>query len=584
MIYKMVTSSGNHDLQGKTFVLDPNGNAVVRAVRKFFEFGDRLFGALLRGRRKLGFIAVIFIIGAVFCGAYSIKLGPFNNFDLRNYQYYTPYALLTGRYDFDYAPAMIQTFLNPVPFVPFYLVTTHLKPVLAGFVMGCMHGLVAGLLIMTAMTMFSYMAPIARVVLSLLCVVLGIYGPTFLTFVGGSSADHITSLFVLSGVYVLIRGIRLHGAPDMRESRLALLIGGFLIGIAAGLKLVCVVFLIGYGCAVIVTGRRFLPRLKAMGLYGIASVLGVLISRGHWMAFLWSRFGNPLFPFYNKIFKSPYFYDRNWADNRYIPKTFKSAVLLPFHFITDTTGAALSRNFRTIRYALVYGLLLLCFVIIVVGLLVSLRRRSLSKVRLLDRTAIFLLVFFVVSYVIWQAKFAIIRYAVPLELLAPIVIVLLIQILLPWNSLRLILTVVVFTSIVMVMKPLSVWRREWSSSYIEVAVPRFANPSETLVITADDRPPTSYLIPAFQPEIRFMGLYGTFSRPNPGQQHRAADEMVELIRSHKGPIYILAHKQRIRLTMENIRPYNIYIKSNNCLPIHTKHEPAGLCLWPAEIR
>ena len=123
----------------------------MRILLDFLNAGDRFSSTLLTGWRKAVFIAVLFIVGSVCCGIYSISLGPFNDWDLRNYQYYSPYALLNGRYDFDYAPAQIQSFLNPVPYVPFYLVTTHFKPILAGFIMGAIHGLAAGLLFLTAM-------------------------------------------------------------------------------------------------------------------------------------------------------------------------------------------------------------------------------------------------------------------------------------------------------------------------------------------------------------------------------------------------------------------------------------------------
>ena len=568
----------------------------MRWILKFLNTGDHLSSTLLTGWKRFVFIAVIFTTGSVCCGIYSTSVGAFNSWDLKNYQYYSPYALLTDRNDFDYAPAQIQTFLNPIPFVPFYVVTTHFKPIVAGFIMGVIHGIVAGFLFLTAMTIFSSFSPRERIFLSLLCATLGIYGPTFLAFLGGSGSDHIASLFVLGGVYVLVRGIKLHGAPDMRETRLALLIGAVLIGIAAGLKLVCTVFLIGCGIAVLVTGRRFRSRLAATGLFGAASIVGVFVSRGHWMVYLWSRFGNPLFPFYNKIFRSPYFYDKNLADNRWLPRTLTDAILLPLQFITETNYTHKSHDFRDIRYVLVYGLVLLCIAVFVSGLIMLRLRRPLSKYQLPNRAEMFLLVFFVISYVIWQMKFAILRYAVPLELLAPILIAVLIRLLLPWKEARQIVTIAAFTAIALIMQPMSIQHKSWSSAYIDVRAPWFDNPDETLVIIANSMP-RAYVIPAFQPEVRFIGLANTFNNPRAKHQHRAAYEMYNMIQSHNGPIYILSSKQRIEEDIKSLMPYKIVLAkkaerylisddvdraSDSLLQVITKQENTKLYLWPVE--
>ena len=51
----------------------------------------------------------------VICGAgvLSVALGPDNNWDLRYYHLYAPWAYLHGRYLYDIGPAQEQGFLNP---------------------------------------------------------------------------------------------------------------------------------------------------------------------------------------------------------------------------------------------------------------------------------------------------------------------------------------------------------------------------------------------------------------------------------------------------------------------------------------
>ncbi len=66
---------------------------------------------------------------------------PDSYWDTRNYHIYNAYAFLNGRVGFDLAPAMMQSYFNPLLDVPYYLMAMHWPPRLVGFVMGTMHGL-----------------------------------------------------------------------------------------------------------------------------------------------------------------------------------------------------------------------------------------------------------------------------------------------------------------------------------------------------------------------------------------------------------------------------------------------------------
>src|SRR5258707_15670143 len=64
---------------------------------------------------------VLFAAFLLFAGSMSIFLGQEIGFDLRNYHYYNPWALLHGRLNVDIAPAQLQTSLNPLLDIPVYL-------------------------------------------------------------------------------------------------------------------------------------------------------------------------------------------------------------------------------------------------------------------------------------------------------------------------------------------------------------------------------------------------------------------------------------------------------------------------------
>jgi hypothetical protein len=522
---------------------------------------------------------VAFVIGVLFFAVYSGRVGPLIGYDLKNYHYYAGYALLEGRFDLDYAPAQIQSFLNPLSFVPFYWLASNFEPVASGVVLGGIHGIAVGLLFMMSLLMFSSLAPVSRLALSILCSVTGVYAPVFLSTVGSSHNDILVGLFVIAGVLVLIKGIVAHGSPDARGARRAVIVAGILVGIAAGLKLVYATFLIGCAVAVFVSARGVVQRLSTTGLLGAFSLLGFVASRGFWMAMLWSKFGSPLFPFYNKIFRSPYYHNRDFLDDRFLPESVETALRLPFHFLADTHFTHMSQHFRDARYAMVYVLILLYLVAQIVSWIRSVHERRKGLVRSEEvnevsrpqdntkRAGLFLVVFFVASYVVWQTMFAVIRYTVPMELVAPIVIAVLVRSMWRRNYARWIITILAFAAIAAIMKPLAYQRGPWHTSYFNVKAPRFDNPGETLIVMANNKP-WSYVIPFFQPEVRFIGLWSTFSRrQGEGERHLATEEMLAIVRSHRGPRYLLSRGGHRVGALRNLEPNRFATTSTECLSL-----------------
>src|SRR5579862_7989964 len=88
--------------------------------------------------------------GPLLFGLYSIYLGADANWDLRNYHFYVPYAFLGERVGLDLAPAGLQSYMTPTLDLVFYGLTTSLPGMVAGFLMGALHGLCFPLLLALA--------------------------------------------------------------------------------------------------------------------------------------------------------------------------------------------------------------------------------------------------------------------------------------------------------------------------------------------------------------------------------------------------------------------------------------------------
>ena len=61
---------------------------------------------------------------AAICAAWTVAAGKDLNWDLLNYHYYAPFQLLEGRLQQDYFAASAQSYLNPVGYLPFYLMVS----------------------------------------------------------------------------------------------------------------------------------------------------------------------------------------------------------------------------------------------------------------------------------------------------------------------------------------------------------------------------------------------------------------------------------------------------------------------------
>src|SRR5204863_4472418 len=64
---------------------------------------------------------LVFGLPAMLCAAWAVHAGKDVNWDQLNYHYYLPFELVAGRLTQDFFAASAQSYLNPVGYLPFYL-------------------------------------------------------------------------------------------------------------------------------------------------------------------------------------------------------------------------------------------------------------------------------------------------------------------------------------------------------------------------------------------------------------------------------------------------------------------------------
>ncbi len=525
-------------------------------------------------------IGLIIVCLPIVFGYLAVQKGQDNSWDTRNYHYYNAYAIVEGRLDLDIAPAQVQSFLNPTLDLFNYALIAHLSPRMATFALGLSQGINASLLFILCLVFFRAKPPPIRFAIALLSTAVGSYAPEMIGLIGTSSNDIITTIFVIIPLILIIPLLSEDRGQNPNRERWRLSLAGIFLGIGIGLKLTLAIYGIAFIMAVGFSSNNWKENIRWILIVGFAMFVGLLISRGWWMWYLFQTYESPLFPFYNSVFRSPYYPDINYADMRYLPKNLLDHLLFPFYRIYENQITYFQHGDRDIRNTIVYILILAWLVKRVWPHLMQEKvgeRRVLESLHQRER---FLLLFFIFAYLIWQLKFSIYRYDVPLELLAPVVIVVLIDHLFREN-LHKYITFGLLALIIAVVMNASEWERlPFKKDYYRVRAPVIPDPSNTILLMAGSRP-WAYLLPFFPPEIRVVRLTSNFVKVNQSTE-KLLEEIKSAVGSHQGSMYLISRERYLKEHLQDMAAYDLKLADRYAFPIYSEHEPPGLLLIRVE--
>jgi hypothetical protein len=493
-------------------------------------------------RFDLGLVA-IFLVAS---GVVSLVLGQDTNWDLRNYHFYNAHSFLNGRLMYDVAPAQIQTYINPLPDLPVYWMITNLPPAVCGFILGAVPGLNIWLLYRISFLLLGDIPKRKRRWLSVFAAITGFFGAANISEIGTTFYDNITSLFVLSAILITVKKFNTQAPNVTSTSRFWVIAAGFLLGCGTGIKLPVAVYSIGYLFSILILKCSLVQKAERLLLSGFGIGLGIFATLGYWMYVLWTHFQNPLFPFYNKVFNSPYYILENFSDDRFLPRSGFQGLFYPFYFFSNPRLVG-EVWFRDVRFLVCYVLFALFAGLVIFSFLT--RRAQVSrwtgfaeKISRGDPTHAFLIAFFVLSYVVWQVKFSIYRYVIPLEFLSPVFIVVMLMYVVPKNWKYLRISFFIFVVIILFISPMNWGRTEWTENYFEVGLPDTEDMETATVIMADNQA-LSYIIPSFPEGTRFVSVNNNFM--DPYRQTKLQEIAESYVRKSTGDIYLL-HDDRTK--------------------------------------
>jgi len=482
------------------------------------------------------FIRLFLCLTPVAFGLSILWLGQDMSWDLRNYHFYNPFAFLTGRMGHDIAVSHVATYYNPLMYIPFHYAVTSLPPKAVGFILGFIPGLNVFPIYGITRQVVDLGRPTKTAWFCLGLTWVALLGEINLAEIGTSFGDNVLSLPVLTAVWLIVR-FRERLCASVRSGWPIAAAAGILAGSTLGLKLPFAIYCVGLCAAFFGLAAPFGRRFALAFIFGLGVLAGTALTGGFWLLEMWQRFQNPLFPYFNEFFKSPWGAAGSYRDERFIPKNLAMWLLFPFWFNVDPTQVG-EVGFRDLRFPLLYVLLLALLVFSIQRLR---RRNGGTDAPAGDAdiraTTGFFVIFMVVSFFLWMKMFAVYRYAVVCEFLVPLTVFLVLGALLrnPRRQLRAALVCMVF--LLVTLDPGHWGRRPWTSDYFDVRLPALAEQRDAIVlVTGHD--PIAYMIPFFPPQVRFLRIQGFVTGPSP-TLNETDRLMMRALADHTGPVLIL---------------------------------------------
>lgn len=503
-------------------------------------------------------------------GLLTLALGMDANWDLRNYHYYNAYAFLTGRENYDMLVAQLPTFFNPLIDVPFFVATQAWPARVVGFLLGSIQGLNILPLYGIAHRLLRIEHPERRRLAAASLALLGMLGAGALSEIGTTFYDNVVSLGPLTALWLIVRRFDAIEHGDFRVVWRPLVLAGVVTGIAVGLKQPIVTLAIGLCLGFLFVPCGVVRRLSLAFLFGVGVLVGMSASAGFWIWHLWQTYGNPVFPFYNQLFHSPWALASDYHDVFYFPKSPWTRAFFPVAYLFNPRLTAES-DFFDLR-------ILFSFILVPLGLVATLFARRMRSTPISTSTETrFFLAALAIGYSTWLAMFCIYRYLIAYEMLAPLTITLAIGLfpLAPRTRDRIVIGALALAAVI--VQPMDWIRVPWGERWVAATVPRIAEPARTLVLITGHEP-LSYLIPFFPREVRFLRIHGGFTGPyEPNVRFNV--EMRRIVAAHRGPIFVLFNPNEQKFANRYLAAYELKIEHDACesVPSNIGYVPYDFC-------
>jgi hypothetical protein len=501
-------------------------------------------------------------LALLFWAGFVILLGKDTSWDFRNYHWYAPYALLHHRMGIDVAVAHQASYYNPYLDLPFYWLATHSRAWIALGLLGAAQGANIVPLYLMARAAIRADLPMADIkIMSGALSLLSLVGALTLTEFGTTYYDNVMSVFVLSGLAILVLKRDALARGPLGKAAMIAGAAGLVTGMAMGLKLPEMPFCVGFAAALVALGGSWKHQVVRLLAGGLAGVIGFAIFSGPWMLYMYQLTDNPLFPYFNEYWKSPLALAAPYRDLRFVPTHFWRQLFFPILFTLDWHVAD-DLGFQDIRVVLAY-------LLVIAACVVWLFKRE-SRDPLLDkRVTAMLFAFSALAYFEWLRMFAIYRYIILFEMLAPLLIIGAVGLLpLPRRTRYLALGALAACCLLTARSDF-LERAPVEDPYVEAALPPIPHPGRTMVLMTGDAP-MGFIATTLPPQIAVLRIDGWMVQPRDGT--KMTKDMRRRVAAHLaagGDLYLIADATDMGRAHDALADYHLAIRWPECQQFDT---------------
>lgn len=507
------------------------------------------------------YLSIIFIFCIVSCGLISLNNGKDANWDLFNYHYYNGWAFLHNKSWENIIPAQLQSFFNPeLDSVQYYLMT-NLKPQYVGFIIGSFQGLNIFAIFLICRLLFNQEKSLSYDVVALIAGVSGIYyGPVSVTEIGSTMGDLTLSVLVIYGIYLLMKSVQ---EENINKSSREIFVAGVCLGAASGLKYTMGTYAVAAAISILIFPPPSLKRFHSILYLFFSGTISFFMFSGYWMFELYKEYNNPMFPFFNYFFRSPYMKNIDWSDATFKFKHLYDILLFPFSLLLYRSHH-LQFSFRD-------AFLPLAFLSAIIYLsILSYNFLNKNSILLKDKAKNWIVLYFLMSYFVWAKVFGDYRYFISSEIICPIIILILLYEIIKSKKYRFILSTTILFGACLFLYTGSWGRLSWkSNSYFSIKIPNvYDKKNQTVLITGYQG--VSFVVPFFNKDNKFIRIQSNFG----GLESKKFVIMIHsVIKNQKGPFIVLTTFPEISKSHKILKKYNFVIDKPTCLPLKSIYTP-----------
>lgn len=516
-----------------------------------------------------------------FGGAISVHLGQDANWDLKNYHLYNAWAYLNNKLEADPFAAGIQSYFAPLLDIPYFIISTQWlpnSPRIVAFLMGLPYGffLFVILLIVWTVTEKTENKKSARIVLALLATAFGTTGVATVSQVGTTFNEIPIAAITLSGLlFIIVATRKIFNVSNVKIQN-DILFAGLLFGAAAGLKLTACIYAPSAAITVFAMHGRFKERVLRVMIFCVAWAAAFFLLWGPWGLSLYKLTGNPFFPLFNSIFHSSWIPVSGGMDLRFMPKNILQAIFYPFYWANNPQMTVMEPRFADPRFAIVLGLAVIYLLVHIPKLIRLVRQREFHSTRLSPQGAV--LIFFSISYVLWEKMFSILRYAATLEgILGLIILILSINIfktinISPGKYTPAGILVIALTAAALFTRYPDWGRAAYSESVFKIETPNV--PDNSLILFVGS--PEAYLAPFIAGNNKNIDFIGVNGETVAASKYKAGKIIRNDIENWDGSIFYVARKENLK-SASLLNAFSLYPAGGCSEIISNIDAPAYIC-------